>query len=113
VLISSQRRWALMHELRGEPEASLPELLARLSPVDIVIVEGFKREPHVKIEIHRAGNGKPPLHAQDATIVAVVSDVPFPGAGRPVIDIDDVEAVADIVLAWAEPLAPLRARAGR
>lgn len=112
VLISSERRWALMRELRGEPEASLPELLARLSPVDLVIVEGFKREPHVKVEIHRAGNGKPPLHPGDPTIVAVASDIAFPDAGRPVIDINDVAAIADIMLAQAEPLAPILARAG-
>lgn len=113
VLISSERRWALMRELRGEPEATLPELLARLSPVDLVIVEGFKREPHVKIEIHRAGNGKPPLYPGDATIIAVASDVAFPDAGRPVIDINDVAAIADIMLAQAEPLVPILARAGR
>jgi molybdopterin-guanine dinucleotide biosynthesis protein B len=112
VLISSERRWALMRELRGEPEASLPELLARLSPVDLVIVEGFKREPHVKIEIHRAGNGKPPLHPGDATIVAVASDVAFPEAGRPVVGIDDIAAIADIMLAQAQPLAAVLARAG-
>lgn len=112
VLISSERRWALMHELRGEPEATLPQLLARLSPVDLVIVEGFKRAPHLKIEIHRAGNGKPPLHPGDETIVAVASDIAFPEAGRPVIDINDVAAIADIMLAWAEPLAPMLARAG-
>lgn len=113
VLISSERRWALMRELRGEPEAKLPELLARLSPVDLVIVEGFKREPHAKIEIHRAANGKPPLHPGDASIVAVASDVAFPDAGRPVIDIDDIASIADIMLARAEPLAPILAHAGR
>ncbi|HEV7260085.1 MAG TPA: molybdopterin-guanine dinucleotide biosynthesis protein B [Bosea sp. (in: a-proteobacteria)] len=112
VLISSERRWALMRELRSEPEATLPELLARLSPVDLVIVEGFKREPHVKIEIHRAGNGKPPLHPGDASIVAVASDIAFPNAGRPVIDINDVAAVADIILAEAQPLATMLARTG-
>ncbi|HEY5797760.1 MAG TPA: molybdopterin-guanine dinucleotide biosynthesis protein B [Bosea sp. (in: a-proteobacteria)] len=112
VLISSERRWALMRELRGEPEATLVELLARLSPVDLVIIEGFKREPHAKIEIHRAANGKPPLHPGDPTIVAVASDIAFPDAGRPVIDIDDVAAIADIMLARAEPLAPILARAG-
>lgn len=112
VLISSERRWALMRELRDEPEATLPELLARLSPVDLVIIEGFKREPHAKIEIHRAANGKPPLHPGDPTIVAVASDIAFPDAGRPVIDIDDVTAIADLMLARAEPLAPILARAG-
>lgn len=111
VLISSERRWALMRELRGEPEASLPDLLARLSPVDLVIVEGFKREPHAKIEVHRAGNGKPPLHPGDATIVAVASDIGFPDAGRPVVELDDIAAIADIMLAQAQPLAAILARA--
>ncbi|PZN98901.1 MAG: molybdopterin-guanine dinucleotide biosynthesis protein B [Hyphomicrobiales bacterium] len=112
VLISSERRWALMRELRGEPEASLPELLAHLSPVDLVIIEGFKREPHAKIEIHRAVNGKPPLHPGDETIVAVASDSAFPEAGRPVVGIDDIAAIADIMLARAEPLVAVLARGG-
>jgi molybdopterin-guanine dinucleotide biosynthesis protein B len=113
VLVSSPRRWALMHELRDEPEALLPELLTRLTPVDLVVVEGFKREPHVKIEIHRAANGKPPLHPGDPTIVAVASDVPFPGAACPVVGLDDVAAIADIVLERAEPLAAALARLRR
>jgi molybdopterin-guanine dinucleotide biosynthesis protein B len=112
VLISSARRWALMRELRVEPEALLSELLGRLSPVDLVIVEGFKREPHVKIEIHRSANAKPPLHPGDDTIVAIASDVAFPEAGRPVIAIDDIAAIADIMLAQAQPLADVLARAG-
>jgi molybdopterin-guanine dinucleotide biosynthesis protein B len=110
VLISSERRWALMHELRDEPEARLPALLQKLSAVDLVIVEGFKREPHARIEVHRAANGKPPLHPDDPGIVAVASDVVFPAAGRPVVALDDVAAVTDLVLAHAEPLAMVLAR---
>ncbi|MBA4333528.1 MAG: molybdopterin-guanine dinucleotide biosynthesis protein B, partial [Methylobacterium sp.] len=112
VLISSERRWALMRELRDEPEAELPDLLARLSPVDLVIVEGFKRQAHAKLEIHRAANGKPPLHPGDPTIVAVASDTAFPDAGRPVIDIDDIEGIAALMLAQAQPLAEVLARCG-
>lgn len=112
VLISSERRWALMRELRDEPEAELPDLLARLSPVDLVIVEGFKRQAHVKLEIHRAANGKPPLHPGDPTIVAVASDTAFPDAGRPVIDIDDIQGIAALMLAQAQPLAEVLARCG-
>ena len=104
VLISSGRRWALMHELRSEPEPELPELLARMSPVDLVIVEGFKKANHVKIEVHRAANGKPPLHPGEHSIIAVASDTHFPEAGRPVIPIDDIEALADYVLVHAEPI---------
>lgn len=113
VLISSERRWALMRELRDEPEATLPELLRRLSPVDLVIVEGFKREPHAKIEVHRAANGKPPLHPDDPSIVAIASDVAFPEAGRPVIALDDIAGIAEIVLARAEPLEAVLARPQR
>lgn len=111
VLISSGRRWALLHELRGEPEAALPELLARLSPVDLVVVEGFKRDPHAKLEVYRAGNGKPPLHPGDPSIVAIASDVAFPAAGRPVIGLDEVPAIADRLLAEAQPLGEVLARA--
>jgi molybdopterin-guanine dinucleotide biosynthesis protein B len=110
VLISSGQRWALMHELRAEPEALLSELLTRLSPVDLVVVEGFKRERHIKIEVHRAANGKPPLHPDDPTIAAIASDVAFPEAGRPVVGLDDIVAIADIVLDKAEPLAAVLAR---
>lgn len=110
VLISSERRWALMRELRGEPEATLSALLARLSPVDLIIVEGFKREPHAKVEVHRLANGKPPLHPADPTIRAIASDSPFPDAGRPVIALDDIAAIADAALAHAEPLDVVLAR---
>ncbi len=111
VLISSARRWALLHELRDEPELALPELLARLSPVDLVIVEGFKRDPHAKLEVHRAANGKPPLHPDDPSIVAIASDVAFPEAGRPVLALDDIAAIADLLLTRAQPLAEVLARA--
>jgi molybdopterin-guanine dinucleotide biosynthesis protein B len=110
VLISSERRWALMRELRTEPEASLADLLARLSPVDLIVVEGFKRAPHAKIEVHRAANGKPPLHPGDATIRVVASDSHFPEAGRPVLGLDDIVAIADSALNHAEPLAAVLAR---
>jgi molybdopterin-guanine dinucleotide biosynthesis protein B len=112
VLISSERRWALMRELRDEAEAELPDLLARLSPVDLVIVEGFKRQAHPKIEIYRVANGKPPLHPGDPTIVAVASDTAFPEAGRPVIDIDDIPGIAALMLGQAQPLAEVLARCG-
>ncbi|WP_442880777.1 molybdopterin-guanine dinucleotide biosynthesis protein B [Bosea sp. (in: a-proteobacteria)] len=111
VLISSARRWALLHELRDEPEATLADLLRRLSPVDLVIVEGFKRDPHAKLEVYRAANGKPPLHPEDPSIVAVASDIAFPQAGRPVLGLDDVPAIADLLLARAQPLAEVLARA--
>jgi molybdopterin-guanine dinucleotide biosynthesis protein B len=110
VLVSSGRRWALMHELRTEPEPSLADLLPRLSPVDLVIVEGFKTERHRKIEIHRAANGKPPLHPGDPAIVAIAADIAFPGAGRPSAHLDDIEAIAALALELAEPLAEVLVR---
>ena len=101
VLIGSAKRWALMHELRGAAEPGLPELLTRLSPVDFVLVEGFKRGLHRKIEVHRMGNGKPMLHPEDATIVAVASDGPVSG-GLPHVHLDDIEGVTRLVLEHAE-----------
>ncbi len=77
VLVSSMNRWALIHELRGAPEADLPELLAHLAPVDLVLVEGFKRNRHPKIEIWRAEVGKPFLHPDDPFIVGIASDAPI------------------------------------
>ena len=74
LLVSSGRRWALMHELRGEPECALGALLEKLSPVDLVLVEGFKREAHPKLEVYRAVVGKPLLHPEDGNIVAIASD---------------------------------------
>jgi len=104
VLIASSRRFALMHELRGAPEPDLAELLAKLSPVDLVLVEGFKRGPHPKIEIFRAGNAKPLLQPEDPAIRAIASDTALPDARVPVVDLDDVGAIANIVLAEAKPL---------
>lgn len=99
VLVSSANRWALMHENRGAPEPTLAELVAKLSPVDLVLVEGFKRDSHPKLEIWRAANAKPLLHPDDPHIVAVASDGPIPGCALPVLDLNDVEAIAGFILA--------------
>jgi molybdopterin-guanine dinucleotide biosynthesis protein B len=104
VLIASAKRWALMSELRDRPEPLLRELLTHLSPVDLVMVEGFKREKFPKIEVHRAAVGKPLLHGDDDWIVAIASDEPVPQASVPVIDLNDVEKIADVMLAEAMPL---------
>ena len=98
VLVGSERRWALMHENRGAPEPSAAELMRHMTPVDLLIVEGFKREGHDKIEIHRRETGKPLLYPDDPHIVAVLSDEPLPDCPLPVISIDDVGAVADFIL---------------
>ena len=109
VLISSVNRFALMHELRGEPEWTLHALLRKLSPVDLVLVEGFKRETHPKLEVFRAVVGKPMLHPDDPNIVAVASDGEIV-ARVPVVSLDDIEAIADILVAKAVPLDAALAR---
>jgi molybdopterin-guanine dinucleotide biosynthesis protein B len=111
VLVGSAKRWALVRELRGEAEPGLAVLLAKLSPVDLVLVEGYKREPHPKLELYRAAVGKPLLHPDDLAIVAVASDAPLPQARVPVVDLDDVERIADILIRHAAPIAALRAHA--
>jgi molybdopterin-guanine dinucleotide biosynthesis protein B len=98
VMVASDRRFALMHELRGAPEPGLPDLLARLTPVDLVFVEGFKRDPHRKIEVHRPELGKPLLAPGDAWIVAVASPTPI-DCHVPWLPLDAPAIVADFILA--------------
>lgn len=103
VLIGSARRWALMHELREAAEPGLSELLGRLSPVDLVLVEGFRSGTHPKIEVHRAANGKPFLYPGDPAIVALVSDASA-ATSLPTLALDDVAGVAALTLAHAVPV---------
>jgi molybdopterin-guanine dinucleotide biosynthesis protein B len=103
VAIVSSRRWAIIHEMGSEPEVSLVDVLAKLSPVDLVIVEGFKRHAHPKIEIFRAAVGKPLLHLDDDCIVAIATDAPLPQAQLPVLMLDDIEGIADVLQAEALP----------
>jgi molybdopterin-guanine dinucleotide biosynthesis adapter protein len=98
VLIASENRFAIMHELRGAPEPPLEVLLAKLSAVDLVLVEGFKRAPHPKIEVYRAANAKPPLHPGNGSIIALASDTAFPEAGRPVMALNDPATIAQATL---------------
>src|SRR3954462_7458445 len=93
VLVSSSQRWALMHELRGAEEPRLPELLVKLSRVDLVVVEGFKSEPHRKIEVHRRANGKPLLFPSDPGIVGIAADTAL-DTKLPVAHLDDIPAIA-------------------
>jgi molybdopterin-guanine dinucleotide biosynthesis protein B len=106
VIISSANRWAILHELRGQPEWDLAALMGKMSPVDLVLVEGFKRDAFPKLEIHRIANGKPLIHPEDPHIVAVASDSAVPAALVPVIDLNDIEAIADLLLKHAVPVAP-------
>ena len=110
VLVASGTRWALMHELRGEPEPDLCDLLARLSGCDLVLVEGFKRDAHPKIEVHRVGNAKPFLFPNDPSIVALASDAPPPFGPLPRVHLDNIEAIAAFVLKHALPIIDTRKR---
>lgn len=100
VLISSAKRYAIMHEHRGAPEPTLDELLTRLSPVDLVLVEGFKKSSHAKIEVWRATVGKSMLQTEDATVIAVASDAPVPNLTVPQLDANRPQQVADFIIAW-------------
>ena len=98
VALVTGRRWALMHELRDEPEPSLAEILERLSPCDLVLVEGYKREGHAKLELRRGGAKQTtPLAPDDPSIVAIAADIPVATAGLPVFGLDDIAAIADFV----------------
>jgi molybdopterin-guanine dinucleotide biosynthesis adapter protein len=108
VLVSSSQRWALMHELRGAGEPRLPELLAKMAAVDLVIVEGFKREPLCKIEVHRAANAKPLLFPDDPGIVGVATDVAIE-TRLPTAHLDDIEAIATLLQRLAMPVADVLA----
>lgn len=99
VMVVSPRRWALMHEHRDQPEPGMAELVDRLAPADIVLVEGFRAWPHPKLEVHRPALGKPLLCAADPTIVAVASDRPLPDLALPCLALDDAEAAATFLLA--------------
>lgn len=105
VLIASAQRFALMHEHRGDAEPGLAELLQHLSPVDLVLVEGFKRDTHAKIEIWRQGTGKPLLQPDDPAIIAVACDAEPPHLTAPRLDIDDTAGIADFIVAWCRSAA--------
>jgi molybdopterin-guanine dinucleotide biosynthesis protein B len=98
VMISSANRWALMHELKGDAEPSLAELIARMSPVDLLLVEGFKWEDHPKLEVHRPSVGKPLLQPDDPNVVAVASDTRLSGLSVPLLDLSDIAGIADFIM---------------
>jgi molybdopterin-guanine dinucleotide biosynthesis protein B len=98
VMVASANRWALMHEHRGVAEPSSAALIRHMSPVDLLLIEGFKREQHDKLEIYREANGKPLIATEDPLVVAILADGPVPGARVPVIDLNDIAAIADFAL---------------
>jgi molybdopterin-guanine dinucleotide biosynthesis protein B len=98
VLVSSSRRWVLMHELRGAAEPSFDAQLARLSPCDLVIVEGFKHAPIPKLEVWRRVTGEPLLHPNDPHIVAIASDTRVE-TRLPLLDLNDDASISSFILA--------------
>ena len=110
VLITSGERWALMHELRGAPELTLDQTLARMSPCDLVLVEGYKAAPIPKLEIWRAAAGKPLLYPRDPHIMAIATDTPERLPDRPperalaVLALDDLDAIATLAFDQARTL---------
>jgi molybdopterin-guanine dinucleotide biosynthesis protein B len=97
VMVASSRRWALMHELRDAPEPPLEELVAKMSLVDLLLIEGWKRHPHPKLEVHRPSLGKPLLYPQDPEIVGIASDQPIT-APIPLLPVADAARIADFIL---------------
>jgi len=100
VLVASRRRWALMHELREEAEPKLGELLSHLGPTDLVLIEGFKRDPHPKLEIHRPSLGKTLLYPDDPAIVGIASDIAMT-APLPVLNLSDTVSLVEFILTHA------------
>ena len=96
VMISSEKRWALMHEHRAALEPNAEALIAEMTPVDLILIEGFKDDTHPKLEIHRDGNGKPLLYPNDPNIVAIATDKPLE-TNLPRLDIDDILSIADFI----------------
>ena len=101
VMVASANRWALMHEHRGVPEPELEELVRGMTPVDLLMIEGFKRHRHPRLEVHRPSVGKPLICREDPTVLAVASDEPIPALPVPRLELDDVAGIADFVLAHA------------
>jgi len=102
VLITGTKRWALLNENRDQGESTIEELLAKMEPVDIVLIEGFKKYPHSKMEVFRPSVERTLLAREDKSVVAIATDEQVDGGGLPVIDLNDVAAVADFIIAFCE-----------
>ncbi len=98
VAVAGNARWALLHEHHGEAESSVDDLVARMDPVDLLLIEGFKRHEHDKIEVHRPQVGKPLLAEEDAHIIAVASTAELPHLACPRLDLDDIQAIATFII---------------
>jgi molybdopterin-guanine dinucleotide biosynthesis adapter protein len=104
VMVASTNRWALMHEHRGAPEPDVEALVRSMTPVDLLMIEGFKRHRHPRLEVHRPSVGKPLICREDPTVLAVASDEAIAALPVPRLELDDIRGIADFVLAHAEPL---------
>lgn len=102
VMVVTDSRWVLMHELREEPEPPIEALIQRMTPVDLLLIEGFKTHPHPKIEIHRRSEGKPLLFPEDPDIIAVATDTRLEGVSLPQLDLNDPAAIAAFIRAFSE-----------
>lgn len=103
VLVTAANRWALMHENRGAGEPDLQSLVARMMPVDLLLVEGFKAQSYAKMEVHRPSLGRPLIAAADPSVVAVATDQPDAlNLDIPVLDLDDIPAIADFIVGHCE-----------
>ena len=98
VMISASNRWALMHEVRENNEPSIDELIVRMTPVDLLLVEGFKSHPHPKMEVHRPVVGKPLLQINDPAIIAVASDGKLNDLSVPIFNLNDIFGIADFII---------------
>jgi len=98
VLVVTSSRWVLMHENREEPEPAIEDLIQRMTPVDLLLIEGFKTHPHPKLEIHRDSERKPLLCPEDPDIVALATDRIMPGLTLPQLDLNNPEAIVAFIL---------------
>jgi molybdopterin-guanine dinucleotide biosynthesis protein B len=101
VMVSSEKRWVIQHELRGDPEPPLERQIERMSPCDLLLIEGYKRYPMPKLEVYREANGKPLLHPEDPHIVAIAADVPL-ATKLPRFDLDEYDRIAAFVLTHSQ-----------
>ncbi|HEV3176986.1 MAG TPA: molybdopterin-guanine dinucleotide biosynthesis protein B [Stellaceae bacterium] len=106
VMVASANRWALMHEHRGAPESQLETLVRAMTPVDLLMIEGFKHHRHPRLEVHRPSVGKPLICREDPTVLAVASDEPIATLPVPRLELDDIRGIADFVLAHAAAMGP-------
>jgi molybdopterin-guanine dinucleotide biosynthesis protein MobB len=98
VFLASRKRWALMHELRDEEEWEVEDMLPKLSPVDLVLIEGYKQGAHPKVEVYRDRPGREPIATENDTVRAIAGDVGGRDLGLPVLDLEDIDAIADFII---------------